>query len=205
MCDLLWADPTPTMGRSPSKRGASMGFGENITKKFLQENKLSTIFLMKACLFALMRWSMKDMRWPMTASASPSSVHPTIVISVETVVPISDSTARTSSPNSFSSVQWYFSHYSAPPSSRPHGLCQSIPWHVLIVIIIKRGHPLSIIGQNAFHVSFDTLSAFLIWRISLWAWKLSLNPWPTGCLIGCYFSFNAWTTEHCFCCCSGSC
>lgn len=42
MCDLLWADPTPTMGRSPSKRGASMGFGENITKKFLQENKLST-------------------------------------------------------------------------------------------------------------------------------------------------------------------
>uniref|UniRef100_A0A1J3IAD2 Serine/threonine-protein phosphatase 5 n=1 Tax=Noccaea caerulescens TaxID=107243 RepID=A0A1J3IAD2_NOCCA len=43
MCDLLWADPTPTMGRSPSKRGASMGFGENITKKFLQENKLSLL------------------------------------------------------------------------------------------------------------------------------------------------------------------
>lgn len=35
MCDILWADPTPTNGRAPSKRGASMGFGPDITTKFL--------------------------------------------------------------------------------------------------------------------------------------------------------------------------
>lgn len=31
MCDLLWADPTLNPGRTPSKRGASMGFGPDIT------------------------------------------------------------------------------------------------------------------------------------------------------------------------------
>jgi len=31
MCDLLWADPTYGQGRTPSKRGASMGFGQDIT------------------------------------------------------------------------------------------------------------------------------------------------------------------------------
>jgi len=35
MCDILWADPTPQKGRSPSKRGASMGFGPDVTKRFL--------------------------------------------------------------------------------------------------------------------------------------------------------------------------
>ena len=47
MCDLLWADPSPLMGRTPSKRGASMGFGPDITTKFLQANDLSKSFLMK--------------------------------------------------------------------------------------------------------------------------------------------------------------
>ena len=41
MCDLLWADPSFTPGHSPSKRGASMGFGPDITKAFLKENNLS--------------------------------------------------------------------------------------------------------------------------------------------------------------------
>ena len=41
MCDLIWADPTPQNGRSPSKRGASMGFGPDITKRFLDTNGLS--------------------------------------------------------------------------------------------------------------------------------------------------------------------
>jgi len=31
MCDLLWADPTITNGRTPSKRGVSMGFGPDIS------------------------------------------------------------------------------------------------------------------------------------------------------------------------------
>ena len=40
MCDLLWADPTPTPGRQPSKRGVSMGFGADVSRKFLDDNKL---------------------------------------------------------------------------------------------------------------------------------------------------------------------
>ncbi len=35
MCDLLWADPVDGMGRKPSKRGVSMGFGHDISHKFL--------------------------------------------------------------------------------------------------------------------------------------------------------------------------
>lgn len=42
MCDILWADPTPTPGRTPSKRGASMGFGPDISEKFLKNNGLGT-------------------------------------------------------------------------------------------------------------------------------------------------------------------
>jgi serine/threonine-protein phosphatase 5 len=42
MCDLLWADPSPLKGRTPSKRGASMGFGPDITSRFLEANDLST-------------------------------------------------------------------------------------------------------------------------------------------------------------------
>lgn len=35
MCDILWADPSDKPGHSISKRGASMGFGPDVTKKFL--------------------------------------------------------------------------------------------------------------------------------------------------------------------------
>ena len=48
MCDLLWADPTANSGRTPSKRGASMGFGPDITYKFLQDNDLSKYVLSQA-------------------------------------------------------------------------------------------------------------------------------------------------------------
>lgn len=40
MCDLLWADPSVINGRQPSKRGASMAFGPDITQKFLEANGL---------------------------------------------------------------------------------------------------------------------------------------------------------------------
>lgn len=43
MCDLLWADPNETQGRQPSKRGVSMGFGSDITNKFLADNNLGTV------------------------------------------------------------------------------------------------------------------------------------------------------------------
>jgi serine/threonine-protein phosphatase 5 len=43
MCDLLWADPSTLPGRSPSKRGISIGFGADITKKFLAENNLELL------------------------------------------------------------------------------------------------------------------------------------------------------------------
>jgi serine/threonine-protein phosphatase 5 len=43
MCDLLWADPTKTNGRTPSKRGISGGFGPDITKTFLEQNNLELL------------------------------------------------------------------------------------------------------------------------------------------------------------------
>jgi serine/threonine-protein phosphatase 5 len=45
MCDLLWADPISEPGRRPSKRGVSMGFGSDISSKFLDQNKLGMCFL----------------------------------------------------------------------------------------------------------------------------------------------------------------
>jgi serine/threonine-protein phosphatase 5 len=34
MCDLLWADPQPLPGRSPSKRGVGCQFGPDVTADF---------------------------------------------------------------------------------------------------------------------------------------------------------------------------
>lgn len=42
MCELLWSDPQPQRGRGPSKRGVGLSFGEDVTKRFLQENNLGT-------------------------------------------------------------------------------------------------------------------------------------------------------------------
>ncbi|XP_067941950.1 serine/threonine-protein phosphatase 5-like isoform X2 [Watersipora subatra] len=43
MCDLLWSDPQPQPGRSPSKRGVGIQFGPDVTHKFLKENKLDYV------------------------------------------------------------------------------------------------------------------------------------------------------------------
>lgn len=40
MCDLLWSDPQPQLGRSPSKRGVGVQFGPDVTRAFLAKNKL---------------------------------------------------------------------------------------------------------------------------------------------------------------------
>lgn len=40
MCELLWSDPQPQLGRGPSKRGVGLSFGADVTKKFLEENNL---------------------------------------------------------------------------------------------------------------------------------------------------------------------
>ena len=40
MTDMLWADPVKEIGRHPSKRGISIGFGPDVAKRFLDENKL---------------------------------------------------------------------------------------------------------------------------------------------------------------------
>lgn len=42
---MLWADPIVSNGRQPSKRGVSMGFGPDISAKFLNSNNLCTYFV----------------------------------------------------------------------------------------------------------------------------------------------------------------
>uniref|UniRef100_A0A6G5A8V5 Putative pp5 n=1 Tax=Rhipicephalus microplus TaxID=6941 RepID=A0A6G5A8V5_RHIMP len=43
MCELLWSDPQPQEGRSPSKRGVGIHFGPDVTQRFLQRNNLDYI------------------------------------------------------------------------------------------------------------------------------------------------------------------
>ncbi len=43
MCDLLWSDPQPQNGRSPSKRGVGVQFGPDVTRAFLAKNKLKYV------------------------------------------------------------------------------------------------------------------------------------------------------------------
>lgn len=43
MCELLWSDPQPQEGRSPSKRGVGIHFGPDVTRRFLERNKLDYI------------------------------------------------------------------------------------------------------------------------------------------------------------------
>jgi len=43
MSDLLWADPQPLPGRSPSKRGVGFAFGPDFTEAFLQRNNLQLL------------------------------------------------------------------------------------------------------------------------------------------------------------------
>ena len=43
MCELLWSDPQPSFGRSPSKRGVGCQFGPDVTRRFLENNNLEYI------------------------------------------------------------------------------------------------------------------------------------------------------------------
>ncbi|XP_065894493.1 serine/threonine-protein phosphatase 5-like [Dysidea avara] len=43
MCELLWSDPQPMNGRSPSKRGVGIHFGPDVTEQFCSLNKLEFI------------------------------------------------------------------------------------------------------------------------------------------------------------------
>jgi serine/threonine-protein phosphatase 5 len=43
MSDLMWSDPQPFPGKSPSKRGVGFSFGPDITCKFLEFNNLSLL------------------------------------------------------------------------------------------------------------------------------------------------------------------
>lgn len=43
MCDLLWADPADSPGKTPNMRGVSIQFGPDITTKFLDDNKLGQL------------------------------------------------------------------------------------------------------------------------------------------------------------------
>lgn len=43
MCELLWSDPQPQMGRAPSKRGVGVQFGPDVTQNFLTTNSLDYI------------------------------------------------------------------------------------------------------------------------------------------------------------------
>lgn len=45
MCELLWSDPQPSLGRGPSKRGVGLSFGADVTKRFLQENNLGMFLI----------------------------------------------------------------------------------------------------------------------------------------------------------------
>ncbi len=43
MCELLWSDPAAEPGRSPSKRGVGVAFGEDVTRAFLEANGLDLL------------------------------------------------------------------------------------------------------------------------------------------------------------------
>ena len=44
MTELMWSDPSPMNGRQPSKRGVGVSFGPDVAHKFLDDNKLGTVF-----------------------------------------------------------------------------------------------------------------------------------------------------------------
>lgn len=43
MSEMLWSDPQPQPGRSPSKRGVGLSFGPDVTKAFLERNGLKLV------------------------------------------------------------------------------------------------------------------------------------------------------------------
>jgi len=49
MCDIMWSDPHPQAGRSPSKRGVGLSFGPDVTKRFLEQNDLALVVRSHEC------------------------------------------------------------------------------------------------------------------------------------------------------------
>lgn len=43
MCEMLWSDPQPNLGRAPSKRGVGLAFGPDVTHRFLDDNGLDML------------------------------------------------------------------------------------------------------------------------------------------------------------------
>ncbi len=43
MCEMLWSDPQPEPGRSPSKRGVGIQFGPDVTEAFCTRNGLDCV------------------------------------------------------------------------------------------------------------------------------------------------------------------
>ena len=43
MCEMLWSDPKAAEGRGPSQRGVGLGFGPDVTRKFLDDNQLDLL------------------------------------------------------------------------------------------------------------------------------------------------------------------
>lgn len=43
MSEMLWSDPQPQLGRSPSKRGVGLSFGPDVTAAFLERNGLKLV------------------------------------------------------------------------------------------------------------------------------------------------------------------
>lgn len=43
MCEVLWSDPQPDMGRGMSKRGVGLAFGPDVTERFLKTNNLEMV------------------------------------------------------------------------------------------------------------------------------------------------------------------
>lgn len=43
MTEMLWSDPQPGRGRSPSKRGVGVAFGQDVTENFLKTNDLKLV------------------------------------------------------------------------------------------------------------------------------------------------------------------
>jgi serine/threonine-protein phosphatase 5 len=43
MTELLWSDPQPGVGRTPSKRGVGVAFGRDVTENFLKTNDLKLV------------------------------------------------------------------------------------------------------------------------------------------------------------------
>jgi len=49
MCEIMWSDPQPELGRAPSKRGVGTSFGPDVTNNFLKVNNLEYVVRSHEC------------------------------------------------------------------------------------------------------------------------------------------------------------